>query len=188
MLPDLFGDSLVKHWALHLWHTATLVGTRTDLNRLIMSLSLSPLPASTFWHAMLLTTLDVRFMVTLVALVVSASVLGVEVRSESLMPPTFGKLTTDDCLNVVETDRDIWSSASSSATAILSKLGQDLEFLLLQNFSWARKDSTSFDILLNLIRFTLLMNLATDSAVWNWGGTGFLVMSETSWSSVSTAI
>lgn len=46
-------------------------------------------------------------MVILVVLVVLVSVLGVEVRFEFLMLLIFGKLIIDDCLNVVEIDRDI---------------------------------------------------------------------------------
>lgn len=46
-------------------------------------------------------------MVILVVLVVLVSVLGVEVRFEFLMLSIFGKLIIDDCLNVVEIDRDI---------------------------------------------------------------------------------
>lgn len=46
-------------------------------------------------------------MVILVVLVVLVSVLGVEVCFEFLMLSIFGKLIIDDCLNVVEIDRDI---------------------------------------------------------------------------------
>lgn len=46
-------------------------------------------------------------MVILVVLVVLVSVLGVEVFFEFLMLSIFGKLIIDDCLNVVEIDRDI---------------------------------------------------------------------------------
>lgn len=175
----------MKHWALHLWHTATLVGTNTDFNKLIRSVSLPGTGTSDFWQAILLTTLEVRLIVTLVVFTASASVLGVDVLAFlSFSSLGFGKLTSVGCLKVVETDLDKTSSPSSSVTGILLRFGHDLEFLLLLNFSWARMDSTSLDILLNRILLTLLMNLATDSAV-SMGGTGFLVRSDTSWSSVS---
>ena len=191
MLIHILPDVTASAWSSpltvcdrHLWQVATDAGLSKSRNILVKSSSFSLLAITGsvyighFMRLRLELVSEVAMVTAVSCLVVMVTVLLVLVTdrfrsstanfgfSISSLSTTFcSKFRSDEHLSWKVVDADLDNSSSSSiVVSIFGNRGQDRDLLLAPNF--VNFSELFLDVrLLNLIRFTPLMNFATDSAV-----------------------